>query len=139
MALHLYKLEFPSSKYALWKVWLKLAQWFWRWSFLKFVNVFSLVVIISPWKRAWPFESPSPKDAFCQVWLKLAQWSWRRRWNCEKSTDRRTDDRQQAIRKDHLSFQLSWAKKLWRPNKILTRTRVVFSLLWFFGYQNLKP
>ena len=29
-ALHLNKLEFPSSKDALCQVWLKLAQWFWR-------------------------------------------------------------------------------------------------------------
>ena len=36
-------------------------------------------------------ESPSPKDALCQVWLKLAQWFWRRRWKCEKFTDRQTD------------------------------------------------
>ena len=62
-------------------------------------------------------ESPSPKDALCQVWLNLAQWFWRRRWKCEKFTDRRTDrqtDRQtddgrQVIRKAHLSFQLRWA------------------------------
>ena len=29
-ALHLNKLESPSSKEALWEVWLKLAQWFWK-------------------------------------------------------------------------------------------------------------
>ena len=29
MALHLFKLQFPSPKNALCKVWLKLAQWFW--------------------------------------------------------------------------------------------------------------
>ena len=38
-------------------------------------------------------ESPSPKNALCQVWLKLAQWFWRRRWKCEKFTDRQTDRR----------------------------------------------
>ena len=36
-ALHLNKLEFPSPKDALCQVWLKLAQWFWRRIFLKFV------------------------------------------------------------------------------------------------------
>ena len=56
-------------------------------------------------------ESPSPKDALCQDWLKLAQWFWRRRWKCEKFTDRQTDDGRQVIRKAHLSFQLRWAKK----------------------------
>ena len=60
-------------------------------------------------------ESPSPRDTLWQVWLKLAQWFWRRRWKCEKFTDRRTDgqtdDGRQVIRKAHLSFQLRWAKK----------------------------
>ena len=70
----------------------------------------------------YKLESSSPRDTLCQVWLKLAQWFWRRRWKCEKFTDRRTDgrtygrtDRQtddgrQVIRKAHLSFQLRWAK-----------------------------
>ena len=68
-------------------------------------------------------ESPSPRDTLCQVWLKLAQWFWRRRWKCEKFTDRQTDrrtdgrtdgqtdDGRQVIRKAHLSFQLRWAKR----------------------------
>ena len=54
---------------------------------------------------------PSPYDALYQVWLKLAQWFWRRKWKCEKFTDRWTDDRRQANKKAHLSFQLRWAKK----------------------------
>ena len=32
----------PSTKDALWQVWLKLTQWFWRIRFLNFVHVFSL-------------------------------------------------------------------------------------------------
>ena len=36
---YLNKLESPSSKDALWQVWLKMAKWFWR-RFLNFVNVF---------------------------------------------------------------------------------------------------
>ena len=56
-------------------------------------------------------EFPSPKDALCQVWLKLAHWLWRRRWKCEKFTDRRMDE-QQALRKAHLSFHLRWAKTM---------------------------
>ena len=48
------------------KVWLKLAQWFWRSRFFKFVNVFSL------------FRNYLPLDALCQVCLKLVQWFWRR-------------------------------------------------------------
>ena len=35
------KLEFPIPKDKLCIIWLKLAQWFWRRSFFKFVNVFS--------------------------------------------------------------------------------------------------
>ena len=38
-------------------------------------------------------ESHSPEDALFQVWLKLAQWLWRRRWKCEKFTDRQADGR----------------------------------------------
>ena len=41
-ALHLNKLESPSSKDTLCQVWLKLTHWFWRRKFLKFINVFSL-------------------------------------------------------------------------------------------------
>ena len=125
--LHLNKFESPSHKDALCQVWLKLAQWFWRRRFFKlnFVNVFSLFRNYLPLENGGALhlnklEFPSPKDVLCQVWLKLAQWFWRRRWKCEKFTDRRTDgrtDRQtddgrQVIRKAHLSFQLRWAKKL---------------------------
>ena len=58
--------------------------------------VFSLFRNYLPLEKGWALhlnklESPSPKDALCQVWLKLAQWFWRRRWKCEKFTDRRTD------------------------------------------------
>ena len=116
MALHLNKLKSPSPKDALCQVWLKLAQWFlrfWR-RFLKFVNVFSLIPYYLPLEKGVvlhlkKFESPSPKEALCQIWLQLDQWFLRRKWKCEKFTDRRTD-RQQAIRKAHLSFQLRWAK-----------------------------
>ena len=86
---------------------------------------FHYFVIISPWKKGRflhlkKLESPSPKDALWQVWLKLTQWFMRRRWKCEKFTDRQTDgqtdgrtynDGRQVIRKAHLSFQLRWANK----------------------------
>ena len=42
----------------------------------------------------------------CQVWLKLVQWFWRRRWKCEKFTDRRTTRDQ--ISSLELSVQVSW-------------------------------
>ena len=48
--------------------------------------------------------------------LKLTQWFLSRRWKCEMFTNRwrawQTNDRQQAIRKPHLNFQLRWAKNL---------------------------
>ena len=119
------KLESPSHKDALCQVWIKLALCFLRRGFFNFLNVFSLFLNYLLLEKGGTlhlnkFESPSHKDALCQVWLKLAQWFWRRRWKCEKFTDRRTDgqtDRQTdgrrttVIRKAHLSFQLRWAKK----------------------------
>ena len=56
MVLHLNKLETPSPKNALCKVWFKLAQWFWRRRFLFNSSVyFRYFTIISPMKRAEPF------------------------------------------------------------------------------------
>ena len=86
---------------------------------------FHFFVIVSPWKRVEPFilkkiESPSPKDALCQVWLKLAQWFCRRRWKCKKFTTTNTtitktmENWQILFRKDLLSLQLRWAKKVAR-------------------------
>ena len=52
----------------------------------------------------------SPKDTLWQVWLKLAQWFWRRRWKCEKFTDRRTDrqtDRRRTAGDQKSSLELS--------------------------------
>ena len=59
VALYLNKLEFPLPKDPLCRVWLKLAQRFWRREFN-----FSYLIIISPWKRVQPFnkfEDLSPK------------------------------------------------------------------------------
>ena len=84
-ALHLKQLESPSPKDALCKVWLKLAQWFWRRRFFNFVNAFLLFRNYLSLEKGralhlQKLESPSPKDALCQVWLKLVQWFWRRRF-----------------------------------------------------------
>ena len=89
----------------------ELNKWFWRIRFLKFVRVFSLFRYHLSLKKGVvlylrKFESPSAKIA----WLKLARLFWRRRWKCEKFTDRRTADGQRAIRKPHLSFKLRWAE-----------------------------
>ena len=55
-------------------------------------------------------ESPSPKDVLCYVWLKLS-WSSGEEVENVKKWQRDGQTTQQAIRKDHLSFQLRWAKK----------------------------
>ena len=85
MAPHLNKHDFPSPKDALCQVWLKLALWFLRRRFLKFVHVILLFGNYLPLEKCMAlhlnkFESPSPKDALCQAWLKLAQWFWRRKF-----------------------------------------------------------
>ena len=41
-------LESPSPKDALWQVWLKLAQWFWRRQSLNFVKVYLLFCKLFP-------------------------------------------------------------------------------------------
>ena len=56
------------------QLWLKLAQWFWRNRFLKFVNVFSLFPYCLPFEIGGALhlnkiDFPSPKDALCKVWL----------------------------------------------------------------------
>ena len=62
------------------QVWLKLAQWFLRSRFLKFINVFSLFpyyplgIEKGRVLHSNKLESSSPKAALCQVWLKLALW-----------------------------------------------------------------
>ena len=70
---------------ALCQFWLKMAQCFWRRTFLKVLNVFLLFPNYILFEKGVALhlnkhESPSPKDAMCQVWLKLAHWFWRRRF-----------------------------------------------------------
>ena len=138
--LYLNILEFPSPYDALWQVWLKLAQWFCRRRFLKVVNLFLFIPNYLPFGKGVALhlnklESLSTKDTLCPVWLKLAQWFWRRRWKCEKFTDRqmdgRTDDGRQVIRKAHLSFQLRWAKKhaLYWPGMLWLRLLLHYIIL----------
>ena len=76
MVLHLDKLEFPSPKDDLCRDWLKLTQWFWRKWFLNFVNVFSLFVIFSPWKRAWPFIWTNLNSLHLRILCALFGWNW---------------------------------------------------------------
>ena len=71
---------------------------------------FCYFIIISPWKRLWPFictnwNSPLSKDDLCQVWLKLARWFCRRRWKCEKFLMTTTTDNEDKL----WSEKLTWA------------------------------
>ena len=69
------KLEFPSPKDALCQIHMfKLAQSFWR-SFLNFVNVFSIFILVFVWKISIPFTHGC---IMAYIWLKLAHWFWRR-------------------------------------------------------------
>ena len=91
---------------------MKLAQWFWRRRFLNVINVLSLFRNYLPLEKGGALhlnklESPLPKDALCYVWLKLAQWFWRRRWKCEKFTDRWTDGQT-----DRQTTDERWSEKL---------------------------
>ena len=72
MDLHLNKLESPSPKGALFQVWLKLAQWFWRRRFLNIFNIIFQCCYYLPLKKGvtlhmYKLDSPLPKDALCQV------------------------------------------------------------------------
>ena len=55
VALHWSKLEFPSPKDAVCQVLLKLDQGFWRKRFLKFVNIFSFISLLSPLEKGVPY------------------------------------------------------------------------------------
>ena len=122
-ALRLNKLEFSSSKLNPVHPRIHCVKFGWNWPScsgkenlcLISSMFFRYLVIIFPLEKGGALhlnkrESPSPKDALCQVWLKLAKWFWRRRWKCEKFTDRRTDGQtdngRQVIRKAHLTLRL---------------------------------
>ena len=113
-ALNLNKLESPSPKDALCKVWLKLAQWFWRRRLLNVVNLFLLFHNYLPFEKGVALhlnklEYPSPKDALCQF-----GWNWPstrgsgeedenvKSLQTEGQTDRQTTD-------DRWSEKLTWA------------------------------
>ena len=64
--------ESPLSKADLCRMWLKLAHWFWRRRFLKFVNIFSLFHKYLPLEKDGALhlnkvEFPSLKDDLCQA------------------------------------------------------------------------
>lgn len=88
----------------------------------KFLKIISLyfqyftITCICSLKWAWLFvwtknQFPLPKDDLCRVWLKLAMCVVLKKMK-SLQTERQWE-RQQAIRKTWLSFQLRWAVKFW--------------------------
>ena len=72
---------------------------------------FCYFIIISPWKRAGPFIwailNPFHLRMICAKFgCNWAQWFWRRRWKCEKFTDRRSDG---WTTDNRLSEKFHWA------------------------------
>ena len=66
-------------------------------------SIFAISLLSPLGKVCDPTVEQTWKDALCQVWLKLAQWLWRKRWKCEKFTDR-------WLRDQKSSFMLSSGK-----------------------------
>ena len=146
VALHLNNLEFPSPKNALCHVSLKLDQWFWRKIFLNFINVFALFHNYLPSEKGRALhlnkiESPSPKNALCHDWLKLAQWFWRRRWKCEKYTNRQADRQTgRQTTDDRWSEKPTWAFSSGelKTNKIgLSLSKRIFT--WYTCFLSESP
>ena len=74
--LHFNKLKSPSPKNELRHIWLKLALWFWRISFQIRQCIFTIFIIISPWRRVGPFiwinlNSLHPRMLFVKF-----GWNW---------------------------------------------------------------
>ena len=121
MALHLNKIEFTLSKDALYQVWLKLAQWFWRRRFWNFIlNIFLLFCYYLPLEKGMvlhlkKLESTSPKDALCQLpsLFEIGLLVLKEKKNMWKVYDKTmtTDNGQIVIRKAHLNLWLRWANK----------------------------
>ena len=99
----------PFTQGCFCQVWLKLTQWFLR----RFFNAISK---LSPFGKGhdplfgqtWiPFSQGCFVPSFVEIGQvvleKMKMWNYRQ-------TDGKKNDRQQAIRKAHLSFQLRWAK-----------------------------
>ena len=70
------KIEFPSPRDALYQVWLKLAEWFWKRRFLNFINVFSLFRYYFPLEQGMTLhlkklEFPLPKKGLLLSLVKI--------------------------------------------------------------------
>ena len=103
------------------------AKFGWNWSsgsweegFIKFCQCNFTISPLSPLgeERGPAFEQtwiPSTQGCFVPSLVEIGQVILEKKlkmWKVYRRTDRQTtDDRQQVIRKAHLSFQLRWAKK----------------------------
>ena len=76
VALHLNKLGSPSPKDDLCKVWLKLAQWFWRRRFLNFVNVFSLFRNYLPLEKGGALHLNKFESLHPRILCAKFRWNW---------------------------------------------------------------
>jgi hypothetical protein len=78
-SLRLNKLESPSTKDDLCRLWLNLAQWVWRKRFLNGSTpffFFFIFVIISPLKRTWPFISTNLNSLHPKIICIKFDWIW---------------------------------------------------------------
>jgi hypothetical protein len=91
--------------------------------FFRFSVNFYSFAIISPWARAFLFIWKIYNSLFLRMICAKCGQNWPRR------TDGRTDDRQQAIRKAHLSFQLRWTKMEY---KRYSKYSVLYAMFCFF-------
>ena len=81
---------------------------------------FRYFIIISLWKREWSpiwanliLPRRTAQGCFVRSLVEIDSVVFEKKmkmWKVYRQTYRRTDDRQQTIRKDHLSFQVRWAK-----------------------------
>ena len=103
------------------------AKFSWNWpsgsaesDFLISSMYFLYYVIISPWKRAWPFIWTNLNPLHPRMLCAKFGWNWPsgsgeedehvKSLQTDRQTDGQTDAGRQVIRKAHLSFQLTWAK-----------------------------
>ena len=77
VALHLNKLESPSSKDSLCQVCINLAWWFRRKGSYKILNKYiCYFIIIFPWKKVWPFIWTNLNPLHPTMYCAKFDWNW---------------------------------------------------------------
>ena len=115
------QLESPQNKEALCQVWLKFALWFWRKRFLNFINVFSLFVIISPWKRVGPFILKNLNPLHQRMLCAKFGWNW-------PNGSLEEDENVKSLRQ-----QIQWQQRRWKTDKFWSE-----KISWAFSSGELK-